>query len=109
MARFARIDSQICANRLDSRESFQGSPTEPLSGESRFGALNSANGRFDEAIRANRSRVMKIVVFFLRIDSRESPRFALPIARPPKLETCLERPFKRTVAFRTAERSERMQ
>ena len=39
-----------------------------------------------EAIRANRSHVMKIgFFFFLRIDSRESPRFALRIAGPPKV------------------------
>ena len=49
--RFARI--------RHSRESFQGSGTEPFFRESRFGGLKLANRRF-EAIRANRSHVMKI-------------------------------------------------
>ena len=35
----------------------------PLFCESRFGGLKIANGRF-QAIRANRSHVMKIVFFF---------------------------------------------
>ena len=46
----------------DSRESFQGSRTEPLFCESRFGGLKVANRRF-EAIRANRSHAMKNRVF----------------------------------------------
>ena len=69
----------ICANlRIDlreapdSRESFQGSRTEPLFCESRFGGLKIVNRRF-EAIRANRSHVMKVEAF-LRIDLRESIR-----------------------------------
>ena len=41
------------------------------------------NCRF-EAIRANRSHVMKNRRFFLRIDSRESPWFVLRIAWPSK-------------------------
>ena len=48
------------------------------------GALQPANRRF-EAIRANRSNVMKIVLLanrFPQIDSRELPRFALRIAGP---------------------------
>ena len=50
----------IRANRFaDSPESPEGSRTEPLFCESRFGALTLANRRF-EAIRANRSNVMKI-------------------------------------------------
>ena len=81
----------ILANRfadscesLNSRESFQGSRTEPLFCESRFGGLTLtiANRRL-EAIRANRSHFMK-EFFFVRIDSRESPRFALRIAGPSK-------------------------
>ena len=59
--------------------------TEPCFCESRFEGLKIANRRF-EAIRANRSIIMKIGVF-LRIDSRESPRFALRIARPSKVRT----------------------
>ena len=50
---------------------------EPIFCESRFGGLKTANRRF-EAIRANRSRIMKI--------GRESPRFALRIAGPSKLD-----------------------
>ena len=53
------LDGPIRANRFadsrespDSRESFQGSRTEPLFCESRFGGLKVANRRF-EAIRAN--------------------------------------------------------
>ena len=86
------LDGPIRASRfadsresLDSRESFQGSRTEPLFfGESRLGGgLKIANRRF-EAIRANRAHVGKMS-FFLRIDSRESPRFAARIAGPSKL------------------------
>ena len=49
-----------------------------------------ANRRFQiEAIRANRSHVMKIGFFtanrFAQIDPRESPQFALRIAGPSKL------------------------
>ena len=55
---------------LDSRESFQGSRTEPLFCESHVRGLKIANRRF-EAIRANPPHVTKIGVF-LRIDSRES-------------------------------------
>ena len=51
--------------------------------EQQFGALKIAN----EAIRANRSNVMKIQVF-LRIVSRESHLFALRIARPSKACLC---------------------
>ena len=57
MARFARIDSQIRANRFadsrespDSRESVQSSRTEPLFCESHFWGLKIANRGF-EAIR----------------------------------------------------------
>ena len=49
------------------------------------GGLTVANRRF-EAIRANHSRVMKLGVF-LRIDSRESPRFELRMAGPSKFLT----------------------
>ena len=74
------LDGPIRANRFadsresrDSRESFQGSRTDPLFLRIalRVGGLKIANRRV-EAIRANRSHVLNIV-FFLRIDSRESP------------------------------------
>ena len=62
----ADLDGPIPANRFadsrespDSRESFQGSRTEPLLCESRFGALEIVSRRF-EVIRANRSNVTKI-------------------------------------------------
>ena len=60
------LDGPIRANRFadsrgspDSRESLQGSQTEPLFCESRFGGLKIANRRFEE-IRANRSHVITI-------------------------------------------------
>ena len=56
MARFARIDSQIGANRL------RVPGLNPFFRESQFGALKVANRRF-EAIRANRLNVMKIGFF----------------------------------------------
>ena len=77
---FLTLDGPIRANRFadsckspDSRESFQGSRTEPLFLRI---ALKLANRRF-EAIRANRSHVMKIVFFsanrVARIDSLGGP------------------------------------
>ena len=57
---------------------FQGSRTELLLCESRFGGLKVANRRF-EAIRANRSHVMKIGVFC------ES-------TRPNRPDSCCESP-----------------
>ena len=92
------LDGPIRANRFaDSRESrlilairFRVSEPNPFFCESRFGGAKIANRRF-EAIRANRSHVMKIGFFsanrFARIDSRESPRFALRIARPSKVQS----------------------
>ena len=76
---FFSLDGPIRANRFadsrespDSRESFQGSQTEPSFLRIALrGAKKIANHRF-EAIRANRLHVMNIVFFFLRIDSRES-------------------------------------
>ena len=63
--RFADLcESPILANRPRVPEQ------NPLFGESRFGALKIANRGFG-AIRKNCSNVMKIGVFFLRIDSRE--------------------------------------
>ena len=87
MARSARIDSQIRANRLIHANRLRDSRNELPFCESRFGGLKVANRMF-EAIRAKRSNVLKITVF-LRIDSRESnsrasPRFALRIAVPSK-------------------------
>ena len=83
MARFTRIGSQIRANRLILANRFRVPKPNPLFCESRFGGLKTANHRF-EAIRANCSHIVKIGLF-LRIDSRESPRFALRIAGPSKL------------------------
>ena len=67
---------------LDSRDSFQGSRTEPRFCESRFGGAKVANRRF-QAIRANRSHVMKtgFYLFFLRIGSRESIHANRPDSR----------------------------
>ena len=70
------LDGPIRANRFtasrgspDSRESFQALPElNPFFCESRFAGLKIASRRF-EAIRANRSHLMKIQAF-LRIDSR---------------------------------------
>ena len=81
MARFARLDSQIRANGLRVPE------LNPFFCESSFGALKIVNRRF-EAIRANRSNIMKIRFSanrFARIDSRESPRSALRTAAPSKI------------------------
>ena len=73
-------DGPIRANRfadsrksLDARESLQGSRTEPLFCESRFGGLSIAHCRF-EAICPNRSHCYD---FFLRINLREVPRFCV--------------------------------
>ena len=51
-----------------------------------FGGLEFLNHRF-EAIRTNRSHTTEIVFFFLRIESRELPRFALRIAGPSKFDS----------------------
>ena len=74
------LDGPIRAKRFadsrespDPRESFQGSRTEPL----------FANRKF-EAIRANRSHVMKIVFFFFVNRFARIARFALRIAGPSK-------------------------
>ena len=89
MARFARIDSQIRANRLILADRFKFPELNPFPCESRFGGLTIANRRF-EAIRANRFHVLKIGVF-LRIDSRESApirvanRWAIDLGSSPVL------------------------
>ena len=70
MARFARIDSQIRANRLILANHFRVPELNPFFCESRFRGAKIANRRF-EAIRANHSHVMK-TGGFLRIDLRES-------------------------------------
>ena len=75
----------------DSRELFQGAQTEPLFLRIALRGPKNCESqvcRFD-AIRANRSHVMKIGGF-LRIDSRESPRFALRIAGPSRVKTHLK-------------------
>ena len=79
MARFARIDSQIRANRLILANRFGVPELTPIFCESCFGGLKIANRRF-EAIRANRSHLMKIRVF-LRIDSCESIHANRPDSR----------------------------
>ena len=58
MARFAQIDSQIRANRLILANRFRVPELDPFSCELHFVSLKIANRRF-EAIRANRSHVMK--------------------------------------------------
>ena len=84
--RFALIDSQIRTNRLIHANRLRVPELNPLSCESRFGALKHCELQV-EAIRANRLDVINIEGFsanrFARIDSRESPRFALQIAAGP--------------------------
>ena len=77
--RFARIDSQIRANRLIFANRVKVPKLNPFFCESRFRGLTIANRRF-EAIRANRSHVVKIG-FFLRIDSRASIHANCPDSR----------------------------
>ena len=72
MARFARIDSQIRANHLILANRMRVPKLNPFLCESRFGAQQLANRRF-EVTRANHSNIMKIGDF-LRIDSCESIR-----------------------------------
>ena len=98
MARFARIDSQIRANCLILVNRFRvPERTEPLFCESSRG-LKIANLRF-ESIRANRSHVYENQGFsanrLARINSRESPRFALRIAGP-SIRTPPHPPNKKT-------------
>ena len=63
------------------------------------GGLKIANCRF-EAIRTNRSHVMKLG-FFLRIDSRQSPQFALRMAGPSKIQAFGgRRKLQKTADFR---------
>ena len=76
MARFARIDSQIRANRLILANRFRVPELNPFSCESHFGEPKTANRRF-QAIRANAIRVVKIVFFvfvnrFARIGESET-------------------------------------
>ena len=78
MARFSRIDSQICTNRLILLNRFRVPELNPFVANRAVGGLKNVNCRF-EAIRANRSHVMEIVFFFfLRVDSRESVRRNCP-------------------------------
>ena len=89
------LDGPICANlranqftdsrgSFDSRKSFQGSRTEPFFCKSHFGGLKIANRRFESRESLARYEI-NIGAFSLRIDSRESPRFALRIAGPSKM------------------------
>ena len=80
MAGFARIDSQIRANRPIHAKHFRGSRTEALFCEARLGALKIANRRF-EAIRANRSNVLKIII---KSALRPPPPPQNPKSPPPK-------------------------
>ena len=97
------LDGPIHVNRFTapreaghSRELSQGSRSESLFCESSFGALKVANRGF-QAVRANRSNViMKIGIFlsanrFTRINSCESPRFALRITGPSKINSITNR------------------
>ena len=106
-ARFARIDLQIRANRLILANRLKGSRTEPLSCESRFGALTVANHRF-EAIRGSRSNEEENLFLwsltFLRIDSRESPRPAMRIAgllNSCQISGCRKRGCNKRVCLQT--------
>ena len=79
MARFARIDSQIRANRLILANRFRDPELNPFFANRASGGLKIANRRF-EAIGANRSHVMKIRIF-LRIHSRQSIHANRPDSR----------------------------
>ena len=70
MTRVARTDSQIRANRLILANRLRVPELSPFFLRIALRGQKIANHRF-EAIRANRSHIMKIGVF-LRIDSRES-------------------------------------
>ena len=63
MARFARIDSQIRADRLILANRFRVPELNPFFANRASEGLKFANRRF-EAIRANRSHVMKIGFLF---------------------------------------------
>ena len=76
MARFAQTDSQIRANRLILANLFRVPELNPCFCESRFGGLKIANRRF-EAIRANRSNVMKYGFFCESIRANRFMRIAL--------------------------------
>ena len=81
MARLARIDSRIHANRLRVPE------LNPFFANRTSGHSKLRITGF-EAIRANRSNIMKMFFCanrFTRIDSCESPRFALRIAWPSEV------------------------
>ena len=62
MARFARIDSQIRANRLILANRFGVSELNPVFANRASGVAKIANRRF-EVIRANRLHVVEIGVF----------------------------------------------
>ena len=92
MARFARIDSQIRANRLILANRFRVPKLNPFFCESQvWGGLN-ANRRF-EAIRANRSHFMKIGVSLIFFSlpfwktARKTTRKARIFCPPPSCRT----------------------
>ena len=80
MARFARIDSQIRANRLILANCFRVPELTPFSANRASAPLKIANRRF-EAIRANRLHLMKVGSFQTvpeghkhRVTTPEKPR-----------------------------------
>ena len=80
------LNGPIRANRLRAPK------LNPFFANRVSGRKKIANRRF-EVIRANRSNVMKVmkVGVFLRIDSCESPRFAVRIAGSSKVRGCSSR------------------
>ena len=79
MARFARIDSQIRANRMILANHLRVPELNPFFANRASGGPKLVNRRF-EAIRANRLHVVKVGVF-LRIDSCDPIRENRPDSR----------------------------
>ena len=73
MARFARIDSQICADRLILANRFRVPELNPFFATRASGVLKIANRRF-EAIRGNRYENIFFLFFFC--ESIRANRFA---------------------------------
>ena len=92
MALFARIDSQIRANRPILANRFRVPKLNPFFANRASGGLKIANRRF-EAIRANRSRIMKIIgwdfaelifrgfLFLKNLGANASTRFSPKMSR----------------------------
>ena len=90
MARFARIDSQIRAHCLILANRFRVLELNSFLANRAFGRGGKANRRFCGDSRESLARYEDRGFYanrFARIDSRESPRFALRIAGSSKLET----------------------